>query len=115
MVSLLMGSGLLWGLLSAWSCFIYGFQHINSYRLLLDHAAISVVGAEIFQHNRRLGQWYLVALFLPLAAVQLAFPGPQSWGALCTFSFYILFLSVRLCRFCATYASRLAETRDLEA
>jgi diguanylate cyclase (GGDEF)-like protein len=94
---------------------LYGFQHINSYLLLLYHAAISVVGAEMFQHDRRLGQWYLVALFLPLAAVQLAFPGPQSWGALCGFSFYIISLSVRLRRLCAIYASRLAETRDLEA
>ncbi len=94
---------------------LYGFQHINSYLLLLYHAAISVVGAEMFQHDRRLGQWYLVALFLPLAAVQLAFPGPQSWRALCGFSFYIIFFSVRLRRLCAIYASRLAETRDLEA
>lgn len=115
MVSLLMGSGLLWGLLSAWSCFIYGFQHTNSYLLLLYHAAISVVGAEMFQHDQRLGRWYLVALFLPPMAVQIVFLGPQSWGPLCAFSFYIIFLSVRLRRLCSTYAARLEETRDLEA
>ena len=115
MLWLLMGSGLLWGLLAAWACVVYGFQHPNSYLLLLYHAAISVIGAEMFVHDRRMGQWYLVVLFLPPMAVYAAFPERQLWGPLCAFSFYVSFLSVRLKRLCAAYALRLEETRDLEA
>lgn len=115
MLWLLMGSGLLWGLLAAWACLVYGFQHPNSYLLLLYHAAISVIGAEMFMHDRRMGQWYMVALFLPPMAVHAAFPERQLWGPLCAFSFYVAFLSVRLKRLCAAYALRLEETRDLEA
>ncbi len=115
MLIILMGSGLLWGLLAAWACLVYGFQHSNTYLLLLYHTAISVIGAEMFIHDRKLGQWYLVALFLPPMSTLLFSSDPHVWGPVCAFSFYVAFLSARLKRLCENYASRIKETENLEA
>ena len=115
LLSLLMVSGLLWGLLAAWSCFVYGFNHPNGCLLMLYHAAVAVVGTELFVHDLRLGRWYLVALYLPPMMIQGVSPDTQRWGPLCAFSFYALFLFARLKKLCVEYHEKLAENRDLEA
>jgi diguanylate cyclase (GGDEF)-like protein len=114
-VLVLMVSGALWGLLTGWACYVYGFHHPNMYQLMLYHAVVSVLGAPTLIQNLQLTRWYIVLVLSPAMLVHLFFPDIDPWGPLCALGSFAIYLSVRARKMCTVYHERLAEHIDLSA
>ena len=114
-VSLLILSGGMWGLLAAWSCYAYGFHHPNTILLMLYHSAVAVLGTPTLVHKLRLTKVYLAVLLAPPMLVHGFFPDAQRWGLLCAYAMYAVYLSFSARKMSADYHQRLAEHIDLSA
>ncbi len=97
-LGVLLTAGMLWGALTAWSCFVFGYNHPNTRLILLYLVAMAIAGSSLFIHDLWLYRIFLAALLLPSILVHRPSPGIQGWIPVCALACCGMFLAVRMAR-----------------